>query len=659
MRDGCESLPSESMTDSTNAANAIRRVTKACSSCRSSKLRCDGQKPCSRCDKLGKDCIYLSRPVDPIEARFERLDAEIGQLRGQIAFLQSREAQGTDHRPDYHQVANTFNTAVTPTENSLPAHAFQLSEAHTYAGMASSSPLVHHAQPGGHPPGRPSPSIHHGSIASPTSALSDNRKRRRTQIELRNDTPLDFITKGLISIEQARTYWEDFFGGCDRFVPVFDPSYDTFESVRFRNSFLFNAVCTMGCTVGDGESQLPHVLNFELKKLLNQVVMAQTKQSLEVVQALLVIACYSSERSLVLSFATRLALDVGMVNAFEELTASLMSTDAACNVDRAHLIRCSRTWFELLVLENMLQVDAGKLPTFATKGSARRCRVLLQQPETTPLDLRLLSQVELNHLRTKIHHKLQQHDGGSGEDVLDEIRDARIDIDVWFADWENLMANSQIAGIERPMLLVNLKVQRHWCEAMTYFRGVKCLGIENIDAMSPEGRKLLAMAKSSLKAHLATTLEEPNYYLSNLRFAMDFVWAKCSFCFLLLLKLTRLLPESDADDYQLLEDGNKLYEQLSNAGTCAGSSTSRLYVQVLGMGLEKYGRALRQRHATQPGQTPDVTYFWDASDANVELQSFVPEQFVWEWTFPGLSLWSSPAAWQEFFDGKSFIFATV
>ena len=130
-------------------------------------------------------------------------------------------------------------------------------------------------------------------------------------------------------------------------------------------------------------------------------------------QALLVAACYSPERSLLLSFATRVALDLELPDAFEHLTRHLLeySTDTPeadhGNEEVVSLMRRCRTWFGLLVMENILHVDAGKLPTFAQKGGARRCRVLLQQPSATALDLRLLSQVELNYLRARIHDSFQ------------------------------------------------------------------------------------------------------------------------------------------------------------------------------------------------------------------------------------------------------------
>lgn len=83
---------------------------------------------------------------------------------------------------------------------------------------------------------------------------------------------------------------------------------------------------------------------------------------LESVQALLIVACYTAERSLMLSFATRMALDLGLDVAFEELIQLLTlkrtsdplripgdSVDAQVRC----LMRKSRTWFGLLVLDHM------------------------------------------------------------------------------------------------------------------------------------------------------------------------------------------------------------------------------------------------------------------------------------------------------------------
>lgn len=112
--------------------------------------------------------------------------------------------------------------------------------------------------------------------------------------------------------------------------------------------------------LGSG-SQISDLLDSELKKWINVVIQNPKMNCLESVQAMLVVACYSAERSLILSFATRMAVDLELHAAYEELTERLALRDAGNvsqlseDVDEVDfsLMRKSRTWFALLVLEHM------------------------------------------------------------------------------------------------------------------------------------------------------------------------------------------------------------------------------------------------------------------------------------------------------------------
>jgi hypothetical protein len=103
------------------------------------------------------------------------------------------------------------------------------------------------------------------------------------------------------------------------------------------------------------------MLHAELKKWINVIIQNKGLNCLESVQAMLIVACYSADRLLILSFATRMALDLELHDAFEELTERLAfknDEDAAGipdhDFDRERdLMRNSRTWFGLLVLEHM------------------------------------------------------------------------------------------------------------------------------------------------------------------------------------------------------------------------------------------------------------------------------------------------------------------
>lgn len=167
--------------------------------------------------------------------------------------------------------------------------------------------------------------------------------------------------------------------------------------------------------------------------------------------------------------------------------------------------------------------------------------------------------------------------------------------------------------------------------------------------MSPVEQKILLMAKASARKHLSLLTLESDSYLAKLKYAMDFVWAKCAFCFLLLLKLSRLIPEGEEEHQELLIHGNRLLEGLTKSVSDSNTSTGNVYLHILRLSIEKYGRALQESGLGAQGESVDSAPFWELFDAQTDLTSFVPEQFVSEWDFPGLNLFYLPTTWQDFF----------
>ncbi|KAJ5585136.1 uncharacterized protein N7459_004936 [Penicillium hispanicum] len=466
-------------------------------------------------------------------------------------------------------------------------------------------------------------------------------KRKRSCFEIRDEAVADFIDKGLISLEFAFSCFNTFFQGCDRYIPIFDPEYDTFDSVRSRSTILLNAICTIGCMVetrtGGTTSDMLHA---ELKRWINVIIQNKGLNSLESVQAMLIVACYSAERLLILSFATRMALDLGLHEAFGEITERLAMRNGedvygAPDYDferERDLMKKSRTWFGLLVLEHI------------------RCRILLSHPSTNVLDLRLFSQVELNILRVAINDALDPGTTLDRAGISDFVHEMKIDLDLWFDDWLRIIESSEAAQQERPYLLVNLRVQKCWGEMMLNCKALRAMGVENVATMSTTERTILLTAKASARRHLRLIIVEPEFYLAKLKYAMDFVWAKCAFSFLLLLKLSRLLPERDEEHQELLDHGNRLLDELTKAGSNTNQSgAGNIYLQILKVSIEKYGRALREAQQPSAGGSTATSPFWELFDAQADLQWFVPEQFVSEWDFPGLNLFYFPTAWQDFF----------
>ncbi|KAJ5760588.1 transcriptional regulator family: Fungal Specific TF [Penicillium odoratum] len=650
-----------------------KRIPKACSACRQSKVKCDGDRPCGRCQKIDKQCIFFEIPKDPVSERLEGVESEVQYLRRQLDDMQALinqhqinqntgfQEHGIDSPQLYHQGDIRRGSACTS--------ASQFTHPHQQDGVGALTvhPSSAEYMDGSHHYQRSVSDVSPNGITTVAPMYEpsneDNfrpNKRKRSCFEIREESIADFIDKGLITPECAVSCFNTY----DRYIPIFDPKFDSFDSVRSRSSILLNAICTVGCMVetrtGGPTSDMLHA---ELKKWINVIIQNKGLNCLESIQAMLVVACYSAERLLILSFATRMALDLELHEAFEELSERLAhrnDEDAAGVPDHdfekeRDLMRKSRTWFGLLVLEHIFRVDGGKPPGIRLLGNSRRSRILLSHPSTTVLDLRLFSQVEryerndlglevilADYLIATINDSLGPRTKLDGPDISDFVHEMKVDLDIWF--------DSIAAQEERPFLLAALRVQKCWAEMMLNCKALRAMGVENVATMSPTERKILHTAKSSARRHLRLMVNEPDFYLAKLKYAMDFVWAKCAFAFLLLLKLSRLLPERDEEHEELLEHGNRLVHELSKAGSDTNQTgAGNIYLQILKVSIEKYGRALRESQQPSTGGTTATSPFWELFDAQADLQWFVPEQFVSEWDFPGLNLFYFPTAWQDFF----------
>ncbi|KAF4956720.1 hypothetical protein FSARC_11488 [Fusarium sarcochroum] len=479
------------------------------------------------------------------------------------------------------------------------------------------------------------------STSSPEDALPYTRPHKRPRSSFETETPatVNLWNAEELGGDESELYFNTFFSGCDRYVPVFDLRFDSMQDVRGRSDLLFTTICSVGCRVLHGTSSRWRALALRTQRMLNAAIANPSMGSLETVQALLVQACYARERALLISIATRMALDLGFPEAYDTLIAqSVLRETQPSNGSEAvpkqdsMLMRQARVWLHLLVMSYILHVDAGGMQTFKFRGAS----------------------LELNVLRAKIYASLPQGASLDDGEIMDLVRDAKLDIDVWFNDWIRI---SEKHHQEMPWFAPNLSVQRCWADNMALCRAVRASGVENVNVMSLTQKNILLMAKASLYQHLDIIIEDPRVYLESLRYAMDFVWAKNTFCCLLLLKLSALLP--DEKDQQSQDRGHQLVDKasilLGELGKVAAgglqddtrSNTSALYLQLLRMSIQKYKRWLGR---DSEGYQDDTSLTESAQSnpcgpnhyGNNELESFVPDQFVFEWDFPGLTLFSSP-----------------
>ena len=514
----------------------------------------------------------------------------------------------------------------------------------------SSAPTSH---PRSDVPGLESSSISFPSPQSWPSAVEGGRpiSLRSPSFKIRQEHIGDIVTRNLVSLESAVAYFQNFFMGCDRFVPVFDTNFDTFDSVRARSCMLFDIICTVGCRITTGpSSQIYQLLNKDSKSRVCEVLVGSVAASLEAIQALLIVASYSEKGWMLTSIATRMAMQLDLPGAYEDAlrfaagTGSPVSRiwDSGAGVTNpGHIgavFRKARTWLGLFVLEHIFSIDSGKPPGIEAQANLRRCRILVSHPSRTSLDLRLLSQVELNSLRAIPHAKLSLPNNIPDTELATFIQGMKIDLDIWLEDWLQIMLTRTVPdSLDRDTMVLNLRIQRDWAEIVMCCRALQSTGIDNIVAMSAEQHEMIRMAKDAAQRHLEKLLDRPDLYLATLRYSMDFVWAKCAFSVLLLLKLAILLPET-SDLPRLLADARRLLGELENI-----HGPQNIYFRILNIGVEKAEKALNaymaQRTPTSPGP----------QEAEIDFQTYVPKEFMFEWDFPSLTLSFVPIDLQELF----------
>ncbi|CAG9998295.1 unnamed protein product [Clonostachys byssicola] len=488
---------------------------------------------------------------------------------------------------------------------------------------------------------QPNPSM----IVEPCRQLVDDTDHNENfgQAKFSDIKQADFVTACILTEEQAETYIGMFFRGCGRYFPFTDLINGSANKIRERSSVLFNTMCSLGYRAQQGDhAPLWKSLDLHVSRMLDTHITSGAT-TVEFIQALLIRACYSPERLILLSMATRMAIEMGLPDAYDEIRKQLILGKTqlahAETVAWDKTLQKLRTWLFILVMRLMLGVDKGTSLDLTLYGDVRRCRILLGKPFSTDLDLCLLEQIELNVLMAKINCSITEGALNMGEeDLLKIVQNAAVDIDVWFDDWAYIL-NSQP---HQNWLRLNIKVQRHWADITILCWAIHSLKTDYLATSSAARRNVQLMAKASLQQHLKTILSEPQLYIHNLRYATDYVWAKFVYCFLLLLETSSVTSDNSNDQeskQDLVAQGYKLLEELTKAdGVLTGQTCSHVsqdYLQLLRSGIERFS----QSTANLPkDQALDFCSSGELLNYLPEVQSsrgsFVSDHFAIEWKFP-------------------------
>lgn len=471
------------------------------------------------------------------------------------------------------------------------------------------------------------------------------------------------IETGIISWEQAAQWYQSFFSGSQFLVPIFCEKHDTLASVSSRSAFLLEAIVSIGCRAEEGLSSPSYrMFQSRLRDHLTNLLINVSVPTLEDVQAVTLMAAYSENGFVLIALALRFAIQLGLPNAIDRLITRYPNRSGSTGPDEQESYRLARVWHGVCNLELFFSLDGGKSPGMTRHLSPRKVRMLIKHPERTPVDVRLLSQIELNMIRSEAYTKLSNdtHDSLLAQDearLRNVIDDTRVELSLWLDEWTAIVS-SEPSAYTRSIALQNFHIQHQWALMTLHLKAIATTGIENIALMTDFQQDSVRKAKEAAAEHLRHILDNsvdpyssPNQpeqmqasaYLSTFRWTLDYVWAKCAFSVLLVLKLAILLRDPVPSIMSLLRDAHRLLEELKRVtvGHIA-------YFQILQTSIEKCEAAL-QEYVAQQSSGPELASLDAARAAEDEFQGYVPSEFVFEWDFPGLNLKHMPLGWQDLF----------
>ncbi|TFK44692.1 hypothetical protein BDQ12DRAFT_30687 [Crucibulum laeve] len=590
-----------------------KRGARACTACRKGKNRCEGEAPCRRCQASGTPCIFekpekknVQGVAGPSVERLSRLEGQYLVMQSQMIGMQSSldrilsalqgQQQSSGPMPQH---GSMYPPGVPPDAHRdgsgmPPSHrnGFDMMPARSFPPLPGFAPPPHkYASYGIIPSTAPSSddesedTLPRSTLNAPIEALQGLanaaaeaaaapsaepprvKKRKRAEPIPRNAFP-HVVEKGLVSDSEARELYNIFFAGCHLFIPLFDPSYDTYESLMERTPWTFDAILAVAGKIRSGNGPLSPAFYKcleEAQGIARSSLFGPVVRK-EAVQGMLLLAAWSTNGWLPSGHAMRMALDLGLHRALEKLADD--NGKQRTEEEERNLVVSARIWLCLYWFDHQMSLGTGRPIVLRDENSIRHCRLLLSHPMASPTDVRLIALVELIAQKTQIYETLAPLNGQVNHNTLAFIRRANVALDKWWSDCDELHRRTMDQdSLLRKILAGELHYAKLW---------VVCVALRGVawDKMPFEQRELAFQAKDAASNCLAIFLNSSEYRAA-LRYAVHDSLVTAAFSGLFLLKMANLFP-SELDLGAITAQVEQLAQLLSDVAAERYALTLRI-----------------------------------------------------------------------------------
>lgn len=383
-------------------------------------------------------------------------------------------------------------------------------------------------------------------------------KRRKVQHKPPRMVFQDVVTKGIITEHEARQLFQIFYHGCSTFLPIFEASVDTYESLRERSPFAVTVICMVAAKVRDGGGPPSEVYLKCLEEV--QTISCATLFSpvarQEAVQAMILVSGWSDNGWLSGGHAVRMAMELSMHKAWPDLYKRMKAGKIGATSKDRELVVSTRTWLCLYLFEHQMSYGTGRPSILKDDESIYGCRLLLQHPLTIEDDMRLVSTVELMAIRERVNNNLQPIDRPVDDHTFNVLREADAEFASWYTTWDRAFSQKYENATFYRQSLQMQHIHAELYHNATALRGIN--GPTDVQQMPDAQRQLAIRSIHVARKCLDITLTAPAYK-EGMKYAVHYTHATATFSASLLLRLARLFP-----DQCVIEEVRTQVEKLAN-----------------------------------------------------------------------------------------------
>ncbi|KIR69390.1 hypothetical protein I314_00501, partial [Cryptococcus bacillisporus CA1873] len=247
----------------------------------------------------------------------------------------------------------------------------------------------------------------------------------------------DPVDLGWCSLSKGKELFGLFFDRCAPYVPCFDPSYDTWDSLRSRSPFAITTIIYVAQRCVDAGGELNNTVTSTMSTLFTPVARNEIVQSM---------------KSLI-GHAVRMAMDLGLHHCLPYLTdcdKDIHKSHEELTQER-HIVTGARIWLTLFKIDTEMSFAYCRPAIFSPDEATINARRLLKHPLSIPTDIRLVSTCENLAFRMPLHQHFALSLGRRQSikavvDVDQLLRGCNCALKDWFEYWDSYCAQRGISA---------------------------------------------------------------------------------------------------------------------------------------------------------------------------------------------------------------------